>query len=123
MRTLLSIMMLIALLGCSDDAQVKLDKLKDINNTLEHELSQCKANKVNDITYDVFKTEPTPETPTCETISYDVLYQDGRELDTCVSEDVVKAECGIMAANCDSGYNYGCLKEVKYKTIEKEKCE
>jgi outer membrane murein-binding lipoprotein Lpp len=135
MKSLVLIATIALLAGCTsknDSSQVRsltyeVESLQDKLNTCQARLSLYTQSSVNentdpsDTSSSTQEEQAAPE-PQCDTVTYDELYVDGRLLTTCVSEDVVRHECGISATNCENGFAYACLKDVKYKTVEKQVC-
>lgn len=99
------------------------EQLETCQNQLNFYRNQA-SSSLNSSTSSEETSEPeAPAEPTCEEVSYDILFVDGKKLDTCLAEEVVAKECGVMATSCESGIGYACLKNVSYKNTTKKVCE
>jgi hypothetical protein len=129
MKKYLFLIATLFLTGCfpsEDDFSVSLKSdlryTKEMLETCQAQLEVYRGNTSSDTPKSDPEPTSTPE-PQCYDVEYDVLYLDGKKLDTCLHENYDVKECGVATSGCESGLTYVCLKNVSYKTITKEECD
>ena len=122
----LLLMSMLVLSACTSD-KTESDRMTRKIRELDLELASC-HNQLANNSSNSFNNPPqaeepsAPAEPECNDVEYNELYVDGKLFATCVAEDVKLDACGAQAGNCENGFSYVCLQNVKYKTITKKKC-
>ena len=127
MKTLMFLTLLSAafMVGCSDDdsSQVKdlrsqLAESKMTAETCHNDYLRVKS-ELDNATGSAYQPVPEQQKEAAqepvETVeAYSLVDVRGRP--TCRTEDV--EQCGRTYSDCDDGFVYGCMKDVRYKVIE-----
>jgi hypothetical protein len=138
MKLLITMIVSLAMVSCTSDEDNNskmasrisvlkdaLSRCEETTETLKAKLAFQEAGKKfqesSSTSYQEEQEEPTE--PQCEDVNYNEIYVDGRLLDKCKADETKTEACGLDANECESGYAYTCLKNVKYKTIQIKKCE
>ena len=124
LATALTIVLLMA--GCnsntSEISKKQFQTVKDELYVCQSQLDMYRNSNSASSPQESTSQEEAKSEPSCEDKNFDEIYQDGKLLATCDSEEVKLHECGVNAGNCENGYAYVCLKDIKFKTITKQVC-
>lgn len=130
MKTVLTVhilaLSLLFLSGCTSDSDKQIDSLERLQKNTQENLMECKAQLevyrgATIVNNSSEEQESAPAEPSCDTTSYYQVYSDGKFVASCTEAETTAS--GLKLFDCEDGFGYECLKNVKYNTKDKEICQ
>jgi hypothetical protein len=128
---LIFILVCVALAGCTSNNDSAITMLKSEVRDVKYELQSCKnsldtyrnSGSSSSSTEETVQEPSAPPEPEYET--KDVYYLNINNKDIkCLTKNDDSSDipaCGMNFTDCADGYNYRCLTNAKYKTVEEKK--